>query len=104
MRVALVLAVVMIAPAAHAQEAERGLAFVQTHCARCHAVSGTGPSPNRDAPTFRDISGRYPPEQLAEALAEGIMVSHESAMPEFQLEPRDIGDVIAYLERLRRGG
>lgn len=86
-----------------AADADRGLAFVRTHCAACHAVTGTGSSPNQRAPTFLDVSRRYPPEQLAEALAEGIMVGHEGEMPEFRLRPRDVTDVIAHLRRLRDG-
>ena len=42
---------------------------------------------------------RYPIETLAESLAEGIQTGHPT-MPEFQLEPDQIGDLLAYLKTL----
>lgn len=84
-----------------AHDPERGLAFAREHCAVCHAVGPTGASPRAAAPPFRVIARRYPPEHLQEALAEGIVVGHDSGMPEFRLAPRDIDDVIAHLRRLR---
>jgi hypothetical protein len=38
-------------------------------------------------------------ESLQESLAEGIVTGHPS-MPEFQLDPGQVGDVIAYLKSL----
>ena len=43
----------------------------------------------------------YPVESLEEALAEGISTGHPT-MPEFRLDPDQIGDVIAYLKSLER--
>ena len=43
----------------------------------------------------------YPVESLEEALAEGISTGHPT-MPEFRLDPGQIGDVIAYLKSLER--
>jgi mono/diheme cytochrome c family protein len=40
-------------------------------------------------------------EQLVEALAEGIRTAHP-AMPEFELNQRQIDDLIAYLKSLER--
>jgi cytochrome c len=81
--------------------AQRGLVFVQTHCAQCHAISKVGGSPLAIAPPFRELHLRYPVEALAEALAEGIVTGHPS-MPEFRLDPAQINDVIAYLKTLER--
>ncbi|MGH1575053.1 c-type cytochrome [Methylobacterium sp. P31] len=78
---------------------QRGRTFVQTHCARCHAVGRTGESPLAEAPRFRDLHTRYPVTDLAEALAEGIRTGHPS-MPEFQLDPGQVEDVIRYLASL----
>jgi len=78
---------------------ERGRSIAERLCARCHAITATGQSPSTAAPPFRDLSKRYPIEQLAEALAEGIVVGH-SAMPEFRFEPAEIDDLLAYLESL----
>jgi len=38
-------------------------------------------------------------ENLAEALAEGIVTAHP-AMPQFRLEVGEVGDLIAYLKSL----
>lgn len=80
---------------------EAGRALAQANCARCHAIGTTGASPFAGAPAFRDIHRRYPVEQLAEALAEGIGTGHP-AMPEFQLEPAQVADLLAYLRTLER--
>jgi hypothetical protein len=42
---------------------------------------------------------RYPPENLAEALAEGIVSGHPD-MPEFVFEPAEIEAILAYLGAL----
>jgi mono/diheme cytochrome c family protein len=80
---------------------QRGFNFVRTHCASCHSIDKASPSPLRIAPPFRILHLRYPVESLDEALAEGIVTGHPS-MPEFQLDPAQIGDVIAYLKSLER--
>ena len=75
-------------------------------CARtalqCHSIDKISASPLKIAPPFRVLHLQYPVESLAEALAEGITTGHPS-MPEFQLDPGQIGDVIAYLKSLERG-
>ncbi len=79
--------------------AQRGLVFVRTHCAKCHSVDRVSQSPLPVAPPFRRLHERYPVETLQESLAEGIVTGHPS-MPEFQLDPGQVGDVIAYLKSL----
>jgi cytochrome c len=79
--------------------AQRGLVFVRTNCARCHAVGKIGGSPLRIAPPFRTLHERYPVESLQESLAEGIITGHPT-MPEFRLDPGQVADVIAYLKSL----
>ena len=79
---------------------ERGEAIAKKLCARCHAVTDTGESPMGLAPPFRDLSRRYPIENLAEALAEGIVTGHP-AMPRFTFEPREIGDLLTYISGLK---
>jgi cytochrome c len=81
--------------------AQRGLVFVRTHCAKCHSVDRVGSSPLAVAPPFRRLHERYPVETLQESLAEGIVTGHPS-MPEFQLDPGQVGDVIAYLKSLEQ--
>ena len=79
--------------------AQRGLNFVRIHCAQCHAIDKVSPSALRDAPPFRTLHTKYPVENLAESLAEGIITGHPT-MPQFRLDPGQVGDVIAYLKTL----
>jgi mono/diheme cytochrome c family protein len=80
---------------------QRGLTFVRVNCSRCHAIGKVGESPLQIAPAFRTLHLRYPIESLSEAFAEGIVTGHPS-MPEFQLDPPQIADVISYLKSLER--
>ena len=100
---AISVAVFLTAPPVHAQHAaaQQGQAFAQANCARCHAIGPVGDSPLPKAPPFRALHQRYPVENLVEALAEGIRTAHP-AMPEFQLEQRQVDDLIAYLKSLER--
>lgn len=75
---------------------DRGRLFAQTKCSACHAVGPEGASPLSPAPPLRDLSRRYPVEQLGEAFAEGFVTAHRT-MPEFVLERGDNDDLIAYL-------
>ena len=75
------------------------LGLCRTNCAQCHTIDPIGPSSLSVAPPFRDLHERYPVETLEEALAEGIRTGHPS-MPEFRLEPDQIGDLIAFLKSL----
>jgi len=90
----------LIAPVLAASPAEqRGKAYAQAHCARCHAIGRSGRSPFGQAPPFRTLHQRYPVETLGEALAEGIETGHP-AMPEFTLDPDRIHDLLSYLKTL----
>jgi cytochrome c len=79
--------------------AQRGLTYVRTNCAQCHSVDRVSASPLRVAPPLRTLHEHYPVESLAESLVEGIRTGHPS-MPEFQLDPGQMTDVIAYLKTL----
>jgi cytochrome c len=81
--------------------AQRGLTFVRVHCAQCHAVDAVSESPLTIAPPFRKLHRKYPIENLRGPLSEGIVVGHPT-MPQFRLEPDQVGDVIAYLKTLER--
>jgi cytochrome c len=61
----------------------------------------SAPGPLKIAPPFRTLHERYPVETLQESLAEGIVTGHPT-MPEFQLDPGQVGDVIAYLKSLEQ--
>lgn len=80
---------------------QRGFTFVRANCARCHSIDKVSPSPLAIAPPFRTLHNKYPVESLEEALGEGIVTGHPT-MPEFQLDPGQVSDVIAYLKSLER--
>jgi cytochrome c len=90
------------APAAAAEGEDtvaRGRAIIETNCARCHAIGMDDTSHHEEAPPFRVVVTRYPPESLAEALAEGIVSGHPD-MPEFVFQPDEIDAILAYLGTL----
>jgi len=100
MRGALVLlALLAVGGSAAAQPAElaRGEMLVRRHCAGCHAIGAVGVSPDKAAPPFRNLHTRYQIDDLAEALAEGLLTGHP-AMPEFRFSPKDVRSIIAYLK------
>jgi mono/diheme cytochrome c family protein len=80
--------------------AARGESLVRENCARCHAIGAEGDSPHKEAPPFRTLSAKYPVEDLAESLAEGIMSGHPD-MPVFVFGPQDVKAVIDYLESIQ---
>jgi cytochrome c len=87
--------------AAADEEAEhRGEALLTARCASCHAVGRTGESREPAAPAFRTLGRRYKIEALEEALGEGLITGHAD-MPEVNISPEDIGDVIAYLNAIQ---
>ena len=98
---ALVLLVCGGVSIAHAASVERGQHFARVNCARCHSIDRVTHSPLAIAPPFRTLHQRYPVENLEESLAEGIVTGHPS-MPEFRLDPDQIGDLIAFLKSLER--
>jgi cytochrome c len=94
------VALMLVSPAMAASSPEqRGKVFARTHCGRCHAIGRTGRSPFEPAPPFRTLHLRYPIETLGEALAEGIATGHP-AMPESELSPDQIHDLLSFLKSL----
>lgn len=94
------LSVTMSIPAwADALSVQRGKAFARANCSRCHSIDRSSRSPHRNAPPFRTLHTRYPVESLEDALAEGISTGHPR-MPEFQLDPGEVGDFIDFLKSL----
>ena len=76
--------------------AERGRIIADTYCGTCHATGASGDSPLAEAPPMRTFKTLWPVENLAEALAEGIMVGHPG-MPEIAMTPSEIDAFLAYL-------
>lgn len=80
---------------------QRGLTLARANCARCHSIDKISASPLKLAPPFRELHNRYPVESLEEALGEGIVTGHPN-MPEFRLDPGQVGDLISYLKWLEQ--
>ncbi|WP_374576266.1 cytochrome c [Phenylobacterium sp.] len=99
---AAVLLAVGTAGSAFAAEspAQRGHELVLKNCGVCHAVGVKDKSPNPAAPAFRELHTRYPIDDLAEALAEGILTGHPQ-MPEFSFPPDDVKAIIEYLKSIQ---
>lgn len=99
MPLALALMTLTQAAAAASPDQQRGKTFALNNCARCHSIDKVTQSPLKIAPPFRTLHTRYPIETIAEALAEGIVTGHPS-MPQFQLDPDQIHDLLSYLKTL----
>ncbi|NVN88006.1 MAG: cytochrome c [Rhodopseudomonas sp.] len=98
--VCLAITLLMISSAIAASPAERrGRAYAKANCARCHSIDRDSASPLALAPPFRTLHKRYPIETLAEAFAEGIYTGH-AEMPAFELEPKQINDLLSFLKSL----
>jgi mono/diheme cytochrome c family protein len=87
------------ADSASPDSAAKGLEILNANCGRCHATGEDDASKHAEAPPFRVVVTRYPPENLAEALAEGIVSGHPD-MPEFVFQPAEIEAILAYLGTL----
>ena len=89
----------------YAQAAEKtlvnkGEVLVKQNCSRCHAIGKEGDSPHPQAPPFRTLSRKYPIQDIAESLAEGIVSGHPD-MPVFVFNPRDVEAIIQYLQSIQ---
>jgi mono/diheme cytochrome c family protein len=78
----------------------RGEELLTMNCARCHAIGRSGASTHPQAPAFRTLGQRYPIENLAEGLAEGLSSGHPD-MPEFRFEVDDVDAILAYLASIQ---
>jgi mono/diheme cytochrome c family protein len=81
------------------ENVRRGKAIAVTKCSRCHSIERAGRSPRAAAPPFRTLHKKYPVETLEDALAEGMSTGHPR-MPEFRLDPDQVGDFISFLKSL----
>ena len=77
-----------------------GRTLAKARCSACHAVGAQGASPLAKAPHFRELGRHYPLDNLAEALAEGIVAGHPD-MPSDPWEPEEIDRLIAYLKSIQ---
>jgi cytochrome c len=88
-----------VSASADEQAVRRGKAIAAAKCSYCHSIERTGRSPRAIAPPFRTLHKKYPVETLEDALAEGMSTGHPR-MPEFRLEPDQVGDFISFLKSL----
>jgi len=98
---AVVLFGLVVAGAAQADDPARGEHLARQYCGACHAIGRADASTRAGVPAFRDLHRRYPVEQLAEALAEGIVTGHPD-MPEIAFPAADVSALIAWLRTLER--
>ena len=78
----------------------KGKSLVTDNCSRCHAIGTEAASPHPEAPPFRTLSNKYPIDDLAESLAEGIVSGHPD-MPIFVFNPHEVEAIIQYLESIQ---
>lgn len=99
----LVLAATLIpfTDAVGADRIDRGRALLAQHCAGCHAIGRTGPSPLPAAPAFRTIGDRLDLDQLFERMREGLSSGHK-AMPSFRFDREDARAIRSYLSSIQQ--
>jgi len=88
-----------ISTSADEQGVRRGKAIAVARCSYCHSIERAGRSSRAAAPPFRTLHKKYPVETLEDALAEGMSTGHPR-MPEFRLDPDQVGDFISFLKSL----
>jgi mono/diheme cytochrome c family protein len=89
-----------VAAAAEKDLTDKGEQLAKENCSRCHAIGKEGDSPHPEAPPFRTLSSKYPVEDIAESLAEGIVSGHPD-MPIFVFSPTDVEAIIEYLQSIQ---
>jgi cytochrome c len=99
---ALLVAATVASALAQEGDVDRGRALAEERCVRCHAIGQSDESKLPNAPPFRTLEQHYPLESLEEAFAEGVVTGHP-AMPQFQLSPEEIADLLSYIGALSEG-
>lgn len=100
---------IVTAAVAETPEIAAGRRLAERNCGGCHAV-GAGASPHEAAPPFRDLHHRYPPGGLPQILQEGMIAPIDTQeegsvpvhprMPQVELGPDEVFELIAYLRSL----
>ena len=94
------LCIALPAEAAEKSLIDKGEVLVRKNCSPCHAIGKEGDSPHKEAPPFRTLSAKYPVDNLAESLAEGIVSGHPD-MPIFVFSPHDVEAIIQYMKSIQ---
>ena len=80
---------------------QRGLAFVQQHCAACHGVTANSVSHNPESPPFEDVANK--PGLTVVTLRQFLSDSHNyPAAMNFTVDRARIRDIAAYILTLRK--
>ena len=95
---AVVLASVLLATAAAAQDSSVGGRLAVRWCMACHVVDPNQSTATDNAPSFRDIAAR--PGTTAGSLERYLSVGH-TLMPDFLLSSRERNALVAYILSLR---
>jgi len=82
------------------KRAAQGEAIAKNSCARCHAIGPKGSSPNKDAPSFRDIHANHPILALRQPITRAIATPHDK-MPKLPLSDAEVDQIIAYINSLQ---
>lgn len=77
----------------------RGRDIADRNCSLCHAIMPGGRAAHPRAPAFADLGARYPMASLRAGLATGQVIGH-TGMPQIELAPAQIDDLIAYLRSI----
>lgn len=77
----------------------RGLDIADRNCSICHAIAAGRRSAHPRAPAFPAIGAGYPMAALRAGLASGEVIGH-TGMPQIELAPAQIDDLIAYLQAI----
>jgi MYXO-CTERM domain-containing protein len=78
----------------------QGHRLVRANCSACHAVEATGASPNRRAPPFRTLSGRYVELTLNRKLTEIAETGHYD-MPAQPVHSDQVRAIVSYINSLK---
>lgn len=85
------------------RNAQRGLAFAQTHCAACHGVTANATSPNPESPPFEDVANT--PGLTSKTLRRFLSDSHNfPAAMQFTVTRAQMRDLSDYIVTLRHPG
>jgi cytochrome c oxidase subunit 2 len=98
-------------PAPTDPAARRGAAlFAERTCIACHAIDGTAPTPATAAPNLTHLMSRRTlgagvlpngPDELTKWLADPQTWKPGSKMPDLELTPSEVSDLVAYLGALK---
>lgn len=81
---------------------DRGREIAQFHCASCHQVGPSGPSPSLMAPPFHSVYISYSRLAFKKAV-EDASGDRGHFMPGYDLNRAQVDDLVAYLESIRHG-